>query len=94
VKREVFTAVDLQPFAVDLDAGRLWAINGRDVWETAFSEENRPRDGLHLHQLEKVARGGPKWETGIQVEVVVRVVTRSGLSFLLRATGQPVHRTD
>lgn len=88
------TAVDLQPFPVELDADRLWVINGRIVWETAFSGENRPRDSLHLHQLEKFASGGPKWDTGIRVEVVVRVVTRAGLSFLLRATGQPVHRTD
>ncbi len=88
------TAVDLQPFPSDLDADRLWVINGRDVWETAFSGENRPRDGLHPHQLEKIARGGPKWETGTRAEVVVRAVTRAGRSFLLRATSQPIHRTD
>lgn len=88
------TAVDLQPFPPELDADRLWVINGRNVWETAFSGENRPPDGLHPHQLEKLARGGPKWETGIRVEVVVRVVARTGLSYLLRAADQPIHRTD
>ena len=87
------TAVDLQPFPVELDADRLWVINGRIVWETAFSGENRPRDSLHLHQLEKSASGGPKWDTGIRVEVVVRVVTPTGRRHLLRASGQLISMT-
>ena len=88
------TAVDLQPFPADLDADRLWVINGNDIWETRFSGESRPRDLIHPHQLEKSAEGGPRWETGTRVEVVVRLVTLRGRTHLLRASGQLINRTE
>jgi hypothetical protein len=87
------TAADSQPFPDDLDSDLLWIINGDAVWETEYSGENRPRDGNHLHQLEKIARGGPRWETGIEVQVVVRMTTSDGRSHLLRAANQLINRT-
>lgn len=88
------TAVDKLPFPADIDSSKLWVINGEEVWETAFSGESRPRDMAHPHQLEKYASGGPKWSTGIQVEVVVRVTSPPGKISLLRATKQVIGRTD
>ncbi len=88
------TANDLQPFPADLGSDRLWVINGSEVWETDFSGENRPRDQAHPHQLEKLAGGGPKWETGIEVEVVVRLAGPSARGLLLRAPAQTIARTD
>lgn len=87
------TATDLDPFPDDIGANRLWVINGPDIWETRFSGENRPRDPAHPHQLEKYAGGGPRWDTGIEVQVVVRLVTISGRVFLLRAPDQVIQRT-
>ncbi len=88
------TAADLQPFPEDIDADKLWLINGGEVWETKFGGENRPRDEAHPHQLEKYVSGGPSWPTGIEVEAVVRITTRSGRVSLLRASGQTIHRTE
>jgi hypothetical protein len=88
------TAIDGLPFPAEIGSNRLWVVNGEEVWETGFSGENRPRDAAHPHQLEKYASGGPKWDTGIQVEVVVRVTTLSGKTYLLRATKQIIGRTD
>jgi len=87
------TAVDKLPFPAEIDSNKLWVINGEEVWETGFAEELRPPDQGHLYQLRKVARGGPKWEVGSQVEVVVRVITRSGGIYLLRATNQKIGMT-
>lgn len=87
------TAVDGQPFPAEVGADRLWVVNGEEVWETAFSGEQRPRDQAHLYQLEKFTAGGPKWDVGIQVEVVVRVKSATGRIQLLRATKQLIGQT-
>lgn len=84
------TAVDLQPFPADIDGTRIWIVNGKWVWETDFADESRPRDQAHLYQLTKIARDGPKWDVGTQVEVVVRATTSTGSSQLLRATKQVI----
>ncbi|MEN6310127.1 MAG: hypothetical protein ABFD80_01160 [Acidobacteriota bacterium] len=87
------TAVDGQPFPADVDATFLWVINGDEVWATELSEELRPPDQSHLYQLEEVARDGPKWDVGTEVEVVVRVTKQSGSAYLLRATGEKIGAT-
>ena len=84
------TAVDHQPFPAEIDSPYIWIVNGEEVWETNFADEVRPRDQAHLYQLEKVARGGPKWDVGGQVEVVVKVTASTGSSRLLRATKQVI----
>src|SRR5512137_3176674 len=83
------TALDGQPFPDYIDSDRLWVINGDRVWETTFSDESRPRSPTHPYQLEKMARDGPRWAPGDQVEVVVRVTTVG--TRLLRATNQTIH---
>lgn len=88
------TAVDKLPFPADIDSTKIYVVNGEEVWETGFAEELRPPDQAHLYQLREVARGGPKWDPGIQVEVVVRVIAGSGEAYLLRASKQTIHRTD
>ncbi len=87
------TAADQQPFPDGLDADRLWLIKAGDIWETEFANEEIPFDSAHSHQNQKIARGGPKWETGTRVEVVVRLLSQEGPSYLLRATHQLINRT-
>jgi hypothetical protein len=84
------TAVDGQPFPDDIDATRLWVINGDKVWETTFVREARPRSPTQLDQLEKGADKGPMWDVGTQVEVVVRVTVPGAAPRLLRATKQVI----
>lgn len=88
------TAVDGQPFPDEIDSNRIWVINGENVWEATFQGESRPRGFTHLYQLEKVAYGGPRWDVGAQVEVVVRVTAWSASSYLLRATKQVIYATS
>ncbi len=85
------TAVDPEPFPEDLDADKLYIIYGDEVWVTDFSDESRPV--LPDHQLDKVARDGPKWGPGVTVDVVVRLLG-GGETWLLRASDQMIERTD
>lgn len=85
------TAIDSAPFPSSLNATRLWVVNGEQVWEAKFSDE--PRPPTPPHQLEKIARNGPKWGPGLQVEVVVKLVYNNK-DYLLRASKQPIWRTD
>lgn len=59
-------AIDLLPFPSTIDANRLWVINGQEAWETEFSDEEIPTSPNRKHQLEKIARNGPKWGPGKQ----------------------------
>ncbi|MBE0712790.1 MAG: hypothetical protein IH583_10430 [Candidatus Aminicenantes bacterium] len=87
------TAADGQPFPAEIDSDRIWVVNGEEIWETTFTAEARPRDSLHLNQLGKTAWGGPRWDVGAQVEVVVRVTSSMGPPRLLRATKQAIGQT-
>jgi hypothetical protein len=85
-------AVDSLAVPSDLDATRLWVIYDGEVWETPFSDEERPQ--TPGYKLEKVARNGPKWGPDITVDVVVRIVDRrTGEDYLLKATDQYVGMT-
>ncbi len=88
------TAIDSLTFPSSIDADRLWVINDELLWETEFSGEDRPKNPNREHQLEKVAREGPKWGPQIQVEVIVRVVDEKNNTYLLRAADQWIYRTD
>lgn len=89
----LITAQDHQPYPTGLDADKIWVIYGDEVWEADFTEESGPPDQVRLYQLEKKAYGGPKWEPGIEVEVVVRLAPVVGARQLLRASAQKIGMT-
>ena len=73
-----------------LDVDSAWVVKGDEVWATA-PRVAHPAEAAG--ELELVARDGPRWAPGEQVDVVVRV--RSGSTrALLRAAGQRIRRTD
>jgi hypothetical protein len=88
------SAEDRKPFPAALDADRIYVINGGDIWEAILPAESGSGDPSRQHQLEKVARDGPKWGPGIYVDVVVRIVESGGKDHLLRASNQYIARTD
>jgi len=71
-------------------ADSVWVYNGSEVWATAVVEE-QPRNNSYF---EVVAREGPKWGPGIEVDVVVRLRDGAGHRFLLQARRQLISRTD
>ena len=78
----------------DINADKLWIINGQEVWSTTLQSvrENMPTE--NLTKLEKMAREGPKWGPGISVTVVIQIIDQKGNSHLLKAGDQVIHRTD
>lgn len=88
------TAVDRNPFPSNIDADRIWVVNKGEIWEAKLSAGSSSGDPTRQHQLEKVARDGPKWGPGTYVDVVVRVVESGGKDRLLRASNQYITRTD
>lgn len=72
--------------AVRVDSA--WVIWGDQVWAMA------PRaDAQSGGDMEMLARGGPRWPPGTEVEVVVRLRERDAYT-LLRASRQRIRRTD
>lgn len=82
------TATDSLEFPSSINADQLWIIRDHEVWETKFSNEVKPKEPYRKHQLEKIARDGPKWGPRIQVEVVVRISEKNKRTYLLRASQQ------
>jgi hypothetical protein len=87
------TVVGASEFPASVTVDRLWVLNGDEVWATRPVEE-QPRGGAGATTLAVMAREGPKWGPGITVDVVVRLRAAGGATTLLRAAGQPIHRTD
>ena len=87
------TAVGADAFPASVTVDRLWVVNGDEVWATHPVEE-QPRGGAGATTLAVMAREGPRWGPGITVDVVVRLRAAGGGTMLLRAAGQPIHRTD
>ena len=69
----------------------LWVINGSEVWRTESTDEAGA--GTPAYMIEKIARGGPKWDTGINVDVIVQIFDGSGTEYLLRAPAQFIYKT-
>ena len=84
--------VDSEPIQAGVELVTIWVTTDRDIWESEFSDEPRlPRPD---YELERIARNGPKWGPGIEVDVVVGVQFESGTPRLVRAPAQMIHRTD
>ncbi|HEX6629973.1 MAG TPA: hypothetical protein VF048_02735 [Gemmatimonadaceae bacterium] len=72
--------------AVAVDSA--WIIWGDRVWATAPKADAQSGGDMEL-----LARGGPHWPPGTEVEVVVRLRERNAYAFL-RAAKQRIRRTD
>ena len=84
-------SVDGTAIPATVDADSAWIISGDLAWATAVVQE-QPRSDASSFDI--VARQGPKWGPGIDVDVVVQLRDATGQAFLLLASGQLIHRTD
>lgn len=82
---------NLLTIPANINASFLWIINIDEIWGTMFSNEvSAPTPA---HQLERIARGGPKWNTGINVDVVILVTDGTDKEYLLKAPAQLIEAT-
>jgi hypothetical protein len=82
-----------EPIPTGVEFERAWLVNGTERWDAKFSDENPPQ-GEPADELSGVARNGPFWEPGIDVVAIVRIRDATGSTYLLRAIGQTIERTD
>lgn len=84
-------SADTLPFPEGLRVDSAWVRSGDQVWATAPSTEPRPDapQGLDL-----MLRGGPRWETGTPIDVLIRIRSRSGRVGYLLVRGVPIGRTS
>jgi hypothetical protein len=79
---------------VNIDADKIWVIFKNEVWITNLKPVgNKPKNG-NIPFLEKMASGGPKWGPNVKVLVVIQIRDEKGNTFLLKAVGQQIHRTE
>ena len=71
-------------------ADSAWMYNGSAVWRTAVLEE-QPRSSSYF---DVIARGGPTWAPGTEVDVLVRLRDGAGHSVLLQTPPQRIARVD
>lgn len=80
-------------FPQDITVDRVW-LYGPTVWDTAPAEVRRaPEAGTPPEQIEVVATDGPKWDPGIEVNVVLRLRSGAATHFL-RLTSVTIERTS
>lgn len=84
--------IDGTPIPSTLSADSAWVYNGARVWAASVVEE-QPR-GADASFFEVIARNGPKWGPGIEVDVVVRLRDAAGEVVLLQAPRHLINRTD
>lgn len=86
-------AIDGGSFPQDITVDQIW-VHGPSVWETAPAEVRRsPAGDTPPSKIEAFANGGPKWDPGIEVDVVIRLLSR-GATYFLRATGVKIDLTS
>ncbi|MFO7674959.1 MAG: hypothetical protein R6X12_01375 [bacterium] len=78
-------ADDDLPLPEDITIDRLWVLNGDEQWA--------PKPAAGADRLTVHAADGPKWGPGISVDVVLRIA-RGKQTWLVRAPGVPIKRTD
>lgn len=71
---------------------RVWIFYGHERWFTELSEERPDYRGNFCRQA--VARGGPKWEPGSMVDVVIGFSIGDSGVYLIRTATTKVERTE
>lgn len=82
---------DGSPVPESVHADAVWVILGAQVW-SATPRLERPRaETTPIYEL--VARDGPKWGPGVNVDVVIRLRDAANRDVLLRAGNLPIQGT-
>ena len=83
-------ASDYSDFPTNLNADKLWVIDSAEIWETDLVDFTVDS----LFQISKKASDGPKWQTGIFVDAVVRLVQDDSIYYYLKTENIEIIRTN
>ena len=82
---------DYSDFPANLNADKMWVIDSAQIWETDLVDNSA---GDSLFQISKKASDGPKWQTGIFVDAVVRLVQDDSIYYYLKTENIEIIRTN
>lgn len=72
---------------------KQYVVYGNMIWETTYEDETGPEQPPY--KIEKISHGGPKWDTGIKVDVIAEVRnSKNGKSYYISCKGITVIRTS
>lgn len=78
----------------NFDADKIWVVFRKQVWSATLQGVGNNLPPAGLSRLEKTVGGGPKWQPGSRVTVVVRLIDPNGKTLLLKSVDQVIKRTD
>ena len=84
------STIDSTTFPNDVTADVMWVLNGAEYWAVKLSDDSYYQDFV----LAKRATGGPKWDPGTEVEVIVRLYDSNDNSYYVKESKVGIHRTD
>jgi hypothetical protein len=74
-----------------VDPRFIWVLNGKETWESRFSDEILPTN--YPYVVLRIARCGPRWETDILVDVIVKIKSGEDVYFI-RERGVRILRVE
>ncbi len=80
-----------RPLPNGITVDSVWVRSPEGIWNTAPSSE--PRPGLP-NGAEFILRGGPRWNTDQQLDVLARLRAPDGSAHYLQVRGQRIGRTQ
>ena len=78
------------PSSIKVDS--FWVINGDQIWSGILSTEEHPTTPLFTRRI--TIGDGPKWETGIYVDLVIRLLDREKNTHWLKQENLLIERTQ
>ena len=97
------TSADNQPLQVGLRMQRAWILFGEQVWEVSNLRGGKPgqdevKDSWigcgNGPECQVSLRGGPMWEPGVYIDVVLRLTDSEGKAYLIQAPNQKIIATS
>jgi len=91
---------DKQPLPSGIRMDRVWVLYGEQSWDVAVRGRIPGQDQDMLIKCpnspvcEISVRGGPMWEPGVYVDVVLRFIDSAGKEYFLQAPNQRVKATN
>jgi hypothetical protein len=77
--------------SADVRADSVWVVFGADMWPAVPREERSRTETAPGYEV--IVREGPKWGPDVEVDVIVRLRTADGATYLLSARNQRISGT-
>lgn len=84
---------DKSPADSGIDPYEIYILNKGTIYSSFFTDESKPPLTQYPYRIERIMRNGPMLETGILVDVVVKI-KYGNRDYFLKAYRQSVYRTD